>query len=202
MKKQKKLLAFVLACSMTLSPVSYLALAEEEFQTESVALEGEKEQEAESETDEETEAIAEETTEKAEESTIAEDAAQEGADENIDGADVKSDTEDSEAIEDTEVTGSEDSENEEELESQSVSGLMTASNDSTTEASDEEGYTATDSVSAVYGSGGSQEEGSSFSMFKIAASTAVIVGDEIQVTIWVSPTSKGTFTYDRIYIGN
>ena len=39
-------------------------------------------------------------------------------------------------------------------------------------------------------------------MFKIGASEAKVVGDKIQVSIWVEPASSGNFSYDAIYIGN
>ncbi|MFR4625433.1 MAG: hypothetical protein ACLT8Y_01665 [Dorea formicigenerans] len=38
-------------------------------------------------------------------------------------------------------------------------------------------------------------------MIKIAESEAKIIGDKIQVSIWVKPASSGNFTYDAIYIG-
>ena len=38
-------------------------------------------------------------------------------------------------------------------------------------------------------------------MFKIAKSSAKLNGDQIDIEIYVSPASNGSFTYDALYIG-
>ncbi len=68
-------------------------------------------------------------------------------------------------------------------------------------ASEQEGYLANDGITAVYGSDDAKKPGQAYTMFKIAASKAVVKGDGIDVTIWVSPASSGKFSYDAIYIG-
>ncbi|MCD2492257.1 hypothetical protein LQE92_06385 [Lacrimispora sp. NSJ-141] len=68
-------------------------------------------------------------------------------------------------------------------------------------ASEQEGYLANDGITAVYGSDDAKKPGQAYTMFKIAASKAVVKGDGIEVTIWVSPASSGKFSYDAIYIG-
>ena len=39
-------------------------------------------------------------------------------------------------------------------------------------------------------------------MFSIGASEAKVVGEKIQISIWVEPASSGNFSYDAIYIGD
>ena len=67
--------------------------------------------------------------------------------------------------------------------------------------SEQEGFLADDGITAIYGSDDAKKPGQVYTMFKIAASKAVIRGDGIEVTIWVSPASSGNFSYDAIYIG-
>ena len=63
--------------------------------------------------------------------------------------------------------------------------------------------TAENVIKAVYATdeanGG--KAGTDYSMFKIAKSSATLNGDQIDVEIYVSPASSGSFTYDALYIG-
>ena len=66
----------------------------------------------------------------------------------------------------------------------------------------QEGYVASDGITSIYASDDTKKPGQPYKMFKIGASEAKVVGDKIQVSIWVEPASSGNFSYDAIYIGN
>ena len=66
----------------------------------------------------------------------------------------------------------------------------------------QEGYVASDGITSIYASDDTKKPGQPYTMFKIGASEAKVVGDKIQVSIWVEPASSGNFSYDAIYIGN
>ena len=66
----------------------------------------------------------------------------------------------------------------------------------------QEGYVASDGITSIYASDDTKKPGQPYKMFKIGASDAKVVGDKIQVSIWVEPASSGNFSYDAIYIGN
>ena len=66
----------------------------------------------------------------------------------------------------------------------------------------QEGYVASDGITAIYASDDTKKPGQPYKMFKIGASEAKVVGDKIQVSIWVEPAGSGNFSYDAIYIGN
>ena len=68
--------------------------------------------------------------------------------------------------------------------------------------SEKEGYVASNGITAIYASDDTKKPGQPYKMFKIGASEAKVVGDKIQVSIWVEPASSGNFSYDAIYIGN
>ena len=67
---------------------------------------------------------------------------------------------------------------------------------------EKEDYTSNDGISTIYGSDDKKKPGQPYSMFKIASSQSVVKGNQIEVTLWVSPASSGNFTYDAIYIGH
>lgn len=55
---------------------------------------------------------------------------------------------------------------------------------------------------AVYATeAGGNKAGTDYTMFKIAKSSAKLNGDQIDIEIYVSPASNGSFTYDALYIG-
>ena len=62
-------------------------------------------------------------------------------------------------------------------------------------------YITKNDIQAIYASDDIENPGQTYSMIKIAESEAKIIGDKIQVSIWVKPASSGNFTYDAIYIG-
>ena len=62
-------------------------------------------------------------------------------------------------------------------------------------------YITKNDIQAIYASDDIKKPGQTYSMIKIAESEAKIIGDKIQVSIWVKPASSGNFTYDAIYIG-
>ena len=62
-------------------------------------------------------------------------------------------------------------------------------------------YITKNDIQAIYASDDIKKPGQAYSMIKIAESEAKIIGDKIQVSIWVKPASSGNFTYDAIYIG-
>lgn len=62
-------------------------------------------------------------------------------------------------------------------------------------------YITKNDIQAIYASDDIKNPGQTYSMIKIAESEAKIIGDKIQVSIWVKPASSGNFTYDAIYIG-
>ena len=66
----------------------------------------------------------------------------------------------------------------------------------------QKGYVASDGITSIYASDDTKKPGQPYTMFKIGASEAKVVGDKIQVSIWVEPASSGNFSYDAIYIGN
>lgn len=66
----------------------------------------------------------------------------------------------------------------------------------------QEGYVAKNGITPIYASDDTKKPGQDYSMFKLGASEAKVIGDKIQVSIWVEPASSGDFTYDAIYIGN
>ena len=66
----------------------------------------------------------------------------------------------------------------------------------------QKGYVASDGITSIYASDDTKKPGQPYKMFKIGASEAKVVGDKIQVSIWVEPASSGNFSYDAIYIGN
>ena len=63
--------------------------------------------------------------------------------------------------------------------------------------------TAENVIKAVYATdeANGDKAGTDYSMFKIAKSSATLNGDQIDVEIYVSPASSGSFTYDALYIG-
>lgn len=62
-------------------------------------------------------------------------------------------------------------------------------------------YITKNDIQAIYASDDIKNPGQTYSMIKIAESEAKIIGDKIQVSIWVKPASSENFTYDAIYIG-
>lgn len=66
----------------------------------------------------------------------------------------------------------------------------------------ENNSTAENVIKAVYATeaGGNKAE-TDYTMFKIAKSSAKLNGDQIDIEIYVSPASNGSFTYDALYIG-
>lgn len=66
----------------------------------------------------------------------------------------------------------------------------------------ENNSTAENVIKAVYATeAGGNEAGTDYTMFKIAKSSAKLNGDQIDIEIYVSPASNGSFTYDALYIG-
>lgn len=61
-----------------------------------------------------------------------------------------------------------------------------------------------DEIKAIYANdeANGTKAGNDYTMFKIAKSTAKVNGDQIEITLSVSPASSGNFTYDAIYIGS
>lgn len=66
----------------------------------------------------------------------------------------------------------------------------------------ENNSTAENVIKAVYATeAGGNKAGTDYSMFKIAKSSAKLNADQIDIEIYVSPASNGSFTYDALYIG-
>lgn len=66
----------------------------------------------------------------------------------------------------------------------------------------EDSSTAENVIKAVYATeAGGDKAGTNYTMFKIAKSSAKLNGDQIDIEIYVSPASNGSFTYDALYIG-
>ena len=66
----------------------------------------------------------------------------------------------------------------------------------------ENNSTAENEIKAVYATeAGGNKAGTDYTMFKIAKSSAKLNGDQIDIEIYVSPASNGSFTYDALYIG-
>lgn len=66
----------------------------------------------------------------------------------------------------------------------------------------ENNSTAENVIKAVYVTeAGGNKAGTDYTMFKIAKSSAKLNGDQIDIEIYVSPASNGSFTYDALYIG-
>lgn len=66
----------------------------------------------------------------------------------------------------------------------------------------ENNSTAENVIKAVYATeAGGNKAGTDYTMFKIAKSSAKLNGDQINIEIYVSPASNGSFTYDALYIG-
>lgn len=66
----------------------------------------------------------------------------------------------------------------------------------------ENNSTAENVSKAVYATeAGGNKAGTDYTMFKIAKSSAKLNGDQIDIEIYVSPASNGSFTYDALYIG-
>lgn len=66
----------------------------------------------------------------------------------------------------------------------------------------ENNSTAENVIKAVYATeAGGNKAGTDCTMFKIAKSSAKLNGDQIDIEIYVSPASNGSFTYDALYIG-
>lgn len=66
----------------------------------------------------------------------------------------------------------------------------------------ENNSTAENVIKAVYATeAGGDKAGTDYTMFKIAKSSAKLNGDQIDIEIYVSPASNGSFTYDALYIG-
>ncbi len=61
-----------------------------------------------------------------------------------------------------------------------------------------------DEIKAIYANdeANGTKAGNDYTMFKIAKSTAKVNGDQIEITLSVSPAASGSFTYDAIYIGS
>lgn len=69
-------------------------------------------------------------------------------------------------------------------------------------AASENNSTAENVIKAVYATeAGGNKAGTDYTMFKIAKSSAKLNGDQIDIEIYVSPASNGSFTYDALYIG-
>lgn len=65
----------------------------------------------------------------------------------------------------------------------------------------ENNSTAENVIKAVYATeAGGNKAGTDYTMFKIAKSSAKLNGDQIDIEIYVSPASNGSFTYDALYI--
>lgn len=66
----------------------------------------------------------------------------------------------------------------------------------------ENNSTAENVIKAVYATeAGGNKAGTDYTMFKIAKSSAKLNGDQIDIEIYVSPASNGSFTYDALDIG-
>lgn len=66
----------------------------------------------------------------------------------------------------------------------------------------ENNSTAENVIKEVYATeAGGNKAGTDYTMFKIAKSSAKLNGDQIDIEIYVSPASNGSFTYDALYIG-
>ena len=66
----------------------------------------------------------------------------------------------------------------------------------------EDSSTAENVIKAVYATeAGGDKAGTNYTMFKIAKSSAKLNADQIDIEIYVSPASNGSFTYDALYIG-
>lgn len=66
----------------------------------------------------------------------------------------------------------------------------------------EDSSTAESVIKAVYATeAGGDKAGTDYTMFKIAKSSAKLNADQIDIEIYVSPASNGSFTYDALYIG-
>lgn len=66
----------------------------------------------------------------------------------------------------------------------------------------EDSSTAENVIKAVYATeAGGDKTGTDYTMFKIAKSSAKLNADQIDIEIYVSPASNGSFTYDALYIG-
>lgn len=66
----------------------------------------------------------------------------------------------------------------------------------------ENNSTAENVIKAVYATeAGGNKAGTDYTMFKIAKSSAKLNGVQIDIEIYVSPASNGSFTYDALYIG-
>lgn len=70
------------------------------------------------------------------------------------------------------------------------------------DSSNDNAYVAKDGIQAIFASDDTKRPGQAYPMFNIAESEAKIVGDKIQVSVWVKKASSGNFTYDAIYIGS
>lgn len=66
----------------------------------------------------------------------------------------------------------------------------------------ENNSTAENVIKAVYATeAGGNKAGTDYTMFKIVKSSAKLNADQIDIEIYVSPASNGSFTYDALYIG-
>lgn len=66
----------------------------------------------------------------------------------------------------------------------------------------EDSSTAENVIKAVFATeAGGDKAGTDYTMFKIAKSSAKLNADQIDIEIYVSPASNGSFTYDALYIG-
>lgn len=66
----------------------------------------------------------------------------------------------------------------------------------------EDSSTVENVIKAVYATeAGGDKAGTDYTMFKIAKSSAKLNADQIDIEIYVSPASNGSFTYDALYIG-
>lgn len=66
----------------------------------------------------------------------------------------------------------------------------------------EDSSTAENVIKAVYATeAGGDKAGTDYTMFKIAKSSAKLNGDQIDIEVYVSLASSGSFTYDALYIG-
>lgn len=66
----------------------------------------------------------------------------------------------------------------------------------------EDSSTAENVIKAVYATeAGGDKAGTDYTMFKIVKSSAKLNADQIDIEIYVSPASNGSFTYDALYIG-
>ena len=66
----------------------------------------------------------------------------------------------------------------------------------------EDSSTAENVIKAVYATeAGGDKAGTDYRMLKIVKSSAKLNADQIDIEIYVSPASNGSFTYDALYIG-